>query len=124
MTLLPGLPRTSSGKIDRRALPALPKGLVTDPADSSSTAMSDVEMRVAEIWAGVLGQRPARRDDDFFELGGHSLAAVQVLARARRAFGVDLPLRSVFDAPTVGQFAAIVASTQTQRAGPEAAPLK
>jgi acyl carrier protein len=68
----------------------------------------DVTSRVAAIWSAVLGSEHIDADDDFFDLGGNSLVAVQLIAQVRKAFGVKLPMRSVFDTPTVAGMAARV----------------
>ncbi|MFL6200615.1 MAG: condensation domain-containing protein, partial [Thermoanaerobaculia bacterium] len=96
---LPALPLTAAGKVDRRALP--------DPEVAAATQAprTPVEELVAEIWREVLGV-DAGPDDSFFALGGHSLLAVRVLSRVREAFGVDLPVRTLFAAPTVRGLAA------------------
>jgi acyl carrier protein len=57
------------------------------------------------VWAGVLGLERLGVDDNFWDLGGHSLLATKVLARVNAAFGVNLPLQSLFTAPTLGEFA-------------------
>lgn len=93
------MPLTPNGKVDRKALP--------DPALDSSAGeefvapRTEVQVRLAEIWADLLRTRRVGIDDDFFQLGGHSMLAARMLARVREAFGVRLPLRTVFQAPTV-----------------------
>jgi amino acid adenylation domain-containing protein len=106
---LPALPLTSNGKVDRRALPS--------PSEETNMGASDhvapanpVEERLAALWAGVLQRERVSVRDNFFELGGHSLLATQLVARVREAFGVELPLRHVFEAPTVEAFAPLVAA--------------
>jgi len=95
------LPLTANGKLDRQALPdpeqATPREYV-----APRTASEEV---IAAIWAEVLGRDRISRDDNFFDLGGHSLLATQVISRLRRAFAVDLPLRSLFDSPSVAGLA-------------------
>ncbi|HEX7182531.1 MAG TPA: amino acid adenylation domain-containing protein, partial [Thermoanaerobaculia bacterium] len=95
---LEALPLNPSGKVDRRALPApdgaRPEGVFVAPE-------SPEERSLAAIWSEVLGVEKVGVHDDFFHLGGHSLLAAQVVARVRRDFQVDLPLRSLFQAPTV-----------------------
>jgi len=99
--LLPELPRTANGKIDRRALP--------DPRLDAGTDFvaprGDAEELVAAVWAEVLGRERLGANDDFFALGGHSLLATRVIARLRRLGGVDLPLKALFEAPTVAALA-------------------
>src|SRR6202035_47648 len=87
-----------SGKIDRRALPLPPM-----PADEPrllTLPRGPVEELVAGIWSEVL-QCPVGAEDNFFELGGHSLLATQVLSRLQETLGTQLPLRALFEAPTV-----------------------
>ncbi len=90
------LPLTPNGKIDRRALPE-----PTELSRAGEAPRTPIERTLAAIWEAVLGVSPVGLDDDFFALGGHSLRAVQLLARLRDATGIELPLRAVFDAPTL-----------------------
>ncbi len=104
-----GLPLLPSGKINRKALPAPEAdsrgGFETSPYIAPRTP---VENGLAQIWAEVLGVARVGVHDSFFELGGHSLVATQIVSRARQVFGVDLPLRDLFDVPTVAGLAARV----------------
>jgi len=102
---LDALPRTPSGKVDRRALP--------DPATLPGQAASDyvaprtpIEEAVAAMWAETLGLERVGVTEDFFEIGGHSLVATQVVAQVRSGLAVDLPLHSLFTCPTVESLAA------------------
>jgi amino acid adenylation domain-containing protein len=102
--LLDHLPLTHTGKIDRPALAtahAVP-GDAARPFDAPSTPQEQV---LADIWALVLDRDNVGADDDFFELGGDSLLAMQVLSRINDAFGVRIPLKSLFDGPTVKRLA-------------------
>jgi amino acid adenylation domain-containing protein len=96
--ILPALPLTGNGKVDRRALPR-PESEA--PSSSYVPPESPEQERLARIWSEVLGVERVGIHDDFFRLGGHSLLATRVMAQVRRAFEVDLPLRSLFQAPTV-----------------------
>ncbi|MCP4656953.1 MAG: amino acid adenylation domain-containing protein, partial [bacterium] len=100
------LPRTPSGKVDRRSLPASGR---TAPSPASTPPRSPMEEMVAEIWGRVLGCEGVGAGDDFFELGGHSLLATRVASQVRRSFGVELPIRALFEEPTVARFAAHIA---------------
>ncbi len=102
--VLDALPRTPNGKLDRKALPEAERG----PAVAGETARTPVEEIVAQIWADLLGVEAVGRNDDFFGLGGHSLLAARVAARLRDAFGVDLPLRALFESPTPAALAAAI----------------
>jgi hypothetical protein len=75
-----------------------------------------VEARLAGIWADVLGVVQVGVHDNFFELGGHSLLATQVIARARTAFQVEVPLRHLFEAPTVAALARLILESLTDEA--------
>ncbi|HEY0015276.1 MAG TPA: amino acid adenylation domain-containing protein [Longimicrobium sp.] len=99
------LPHTPSGKLDRKALPA---PTVAPDAEAYVAPRTPVEAGLAAIWADVLHVERVGARDHFFQLGGHSLLATRVVARVRDAFEVDLPLRALFDAPTVAELAARV----------------
>jgi amino acid adenylation domain-containing protein/non-ribosomal peptide synthase protein (TIGR01720 family) len=101
MVFLGALPVTPNGKIDRHALPA-PAGRPADEAAAAAAPQGETEELLASIWSAVLGRGPNAASDDFFDLGGHSLLAVQLVARVRQVFGVELPLPRVFAAPRLG----------------------
>lgn len=111
------LPRTLTGKVDRRALP-LPADLSQNAADAPPRTV--VEGLVATVWAQVLGRDRAGRDEHFFESGGHSLLATQLFSRLRPLFPIDLALRWLFEAPTLAGFAARIQGALD--AGATAAP--
>ena len=99
------LPLTANGKLDKRALP--------EPSDANALASAGfaapetpAEEKLAEILTEVLGRGNVGVDDNFFLLGGHSLLGTQVVLRAGEAFGIDLTLRDLFQAPTIRQLAA------------------
>jgi acyl carrier protein len=117
---LDALPLTPNGKVDRRALPA-PQA--RDVAREGYVAPSDpVEETLAAIWAEVLGIERVGARDDFFALGGHSLLATRVMSRVREALDAELPLRALFEQPTVAQLAGAVRSARAE-AGLAAPPL-
>jgi amino acid adenylation domain-containing protein len=97
---LDALPLTPNGKVDRKALPA-PDQSRRDGQQGYVAARTPAEEMVAGIWANVLRVERLGIRDDFFELGGHSLNATQVVSRVRDAFRVELPLRAIFETPTV-----------------------
>lgn len=104
---LPALPLTSNGKVDRRALPE-PTALGGGSGVDYVAPRTKTEELLATIFAAVLRQEKVGATHSFFELGGHSLLATQLVSLAREAFGVELPLRHVFEAPTVEAFAAVI----------------
>jgi len=104
---LTALPLNTSGKIDRATLPA-PTRENTLCDDTFIAPRTPVEERVASLLAPLLGLDKVSSEDNFFLLGGHSLLGTQLIARLRDAFGVELPLRALFEAPTVAQLSAEV----------------
>lgn len=99
------LPLTSSGKLDQRALPA-PDWLASE---GFTAPRDDVERQVAQAMAAILKlPAPAGIHADFFALGGHSLSAARLVARLRELFGVELRLKTLFEAPTAAALAAAV----------------
>jgi amino acid adenylation domain-containing protein/thioester reductase-like protein len=115
------LPLGPTGKIDRRALP--PADLARRArAGACTPPRTATEAFVAETWASVLGLVQVGVDDDFFALGGHSLAATQVALRLRDRYRIDLPLRRLFEHPTVARLAAAVDAAREETA-PAAAPI-
>jgi len=107
--MLDQLPLTSNGKLDRSALYQL--DLLSTQFEVSYTAPTDqLQEMLVEIWAAVLGVERVGINDNFFELGGHSLLAAQVMSRVQKAFKTELPLRLIFEFPTVAAFAEQIAS--------------
>jgi acyl carrier protein len=106
---LDALPLTANGKLDVRALPA-PEPVATAEHVAPRTAAERV---LAEIWAEVLRLEQVSVEENFFALGGHSLLATQVLSRVDQAFGVQLPVRALFEHPTVTALAAAIEATGT-----------
>jgi acyl carrier protein len=99
--LLESLPLTPNGKVDRRALPT--SDTISFNNQDYVAPRSQVEKLLAQIWAKVLGKEQVGIHDNFFELGGHSLLATQLTSRIRDTFQIDLPVRNLFEAPTVEQ---------------------
>ena len=93
---LDALPLTANGKLDRRQLPD-----PVAPAEAGGVPSSPTELALAGIWCDLLGRARVGLDDDFFALGGHSLLATRVAARLRSKLGVEVPLRVLFEAPTL-----------------------
>jgi amino acid adenylation domain-containing protein len=111
--LLDELPVTPNGKVDRAALPEPEPPRTEDGTPPRTPA----EIRMAALWKEVLGVEEVRLEDNFFDLGGHSLLATQLVSRVRAAFGIDLPLRRLFERPTLGEL-----STALGREAPATAP--
>jgi amino acid adenylation domain-containing protein/non-ribosomal peptide synthase protein (TIGR01720 family) len=107
------LPLNPQGKVDRRALPA-PGRAARGAAEPPRT---DAERVLAGIWADCLGVPEIGVHDDFFALGGDSIRTVMVLSRVRAAFGTELPVRTLFDAPTVARFALLLPTADSVGAG-------
>jgi amino acid adenylation domain-containing protein len=105
---LPTLPRTPSGKVDKRSLPA-PNAERPDLASDYAPASNDTERHLLAIWESVLGVQGIGANDNFFELGGNSLLALRVAAAAERALGQRLPIVQFFEYPTIAGQAAYLA---------------
>ncbi len=119
--LLKALPLTRNGKVDRSALPA-PEQEQAELRRDFVPPRTPAEEVLAGIWAEVLGLEQVSIHDNFFGLGGHSLLVTQVISRARAAFEVDLPLRSIFESPTVAGLAdGIEAARQAEKSMPSPA---
>ena len=113
--VLESLPVTANGKVDRLALPA-PQPIKLEWAGGYVAPQTSVEEVLVKIWAEVLGIKRVGIRDNFFELGGHSLLATQLVSRVRDACGVELPLRCVFEAPTIAELCKIVESLKDKNA--------
>ena len=98
------LPRTDSGKVDRKSLPPPPSSEV-EYERAYEPPRTPLEGSLAEIWTGALGREPVGIRDNFFELGGHSLLAMRVVARIREVLGIQLPIRDFFESPTIAGIA-------------------
>jgi amino acid adenylation domain-containing protein/non-ribosomal peptide synthase protein (TIGR01720 family) len=101
---LDALPLTPNGKIDRRKLSILPINDYRVSEKGFIAPRTPEEELLANIWSTVLGVPKMGIHDDFFELGGHSLLATQVISRVRDTFAVDMPLRVIFESPTIEGF--------------------
>jgi amino acid adenylation domain-containing protein len=117
------LPLTANGKVDRRGLPA-PDWTQRAAEDEFVAPRTPTEARMAVLWADVLGVGQVGAFDNFFELGGHSLLATQLVSRLRAEFEVELPLRNIFESPTVAALAEqIDAAKLTGPEGAKAPPI-
>jgi amino acid adenylation domain-containing protein len=101
------LPLTSSGKVNRRALPA-PDNFDYEKKAKSAAPQTQLEQLLAGIWAELLGVKQVGINDNFFELGGHSLKAMQVMARVNSVFQIDLPLLMLFEAGDVATLSSMI----------------
>jgi len=108
---LNSFPLTPNGKIDRSALPS-PDQSRPELDQPYVAPRTGVERKLANMWAEVLSRESVGVKDNFFELGGHSLLATQVISRIRENFGLELPLRSMFESPTVADLARVVVDLQ------------
>jgi amino acid adenylation domain-containing protein len=115
---LDSLPLTPAGKVDRRTLPE--PGTARPRLDTAYVPPRTLlEEKVAKIWAKVLSLDRVGVHDNYFELGGDSLLATQVISRLREAFHIELPLRALFENPTVASLAVQITQTQAKKAGRE-----
>jgi amino acid adenylation domain-containing protein len=111
---LDAMPLTPSGKLDRRALPE-PKDLVTAGGAEFVAPRTPVEESLAQIWGELLGLEQVGVHDNFFELGGHSLLATRVVSWIRDGLCVDLPVRRLFETPTIEGLALSVVQASVGR---------
>jgi len=119
---LDALPLTPNGKVDRRALPA-PQGTRPELEGTYVAPRTSKEKALAEIWSTVLKVEQVGIHDNFFELGGHSLLATQIVSRLRKVFQVELPLRQLFEAPTVAGLATRIEKALRAEQGLQAPPI-
>ncbi len=118
--VLRALPTTTSGKVDRKALPA-PDWTSTAAQGEFVAPRPGAEQQLAAIWSEVLALERIGAHDNFFDLGGNSLVALRLVARVRAAFSIDLPLVALFAAPTVAGLAMAVEKMRGQaQAGDDA----
>ncbi|ASS75246.1 hypothetical protein CIG75_09795 [Tumebacillus algifaecis] len=118
--LLDHMPLTANGKVDRKALPKpeldrIDRAAYVEPRTES-------ERTVAAVYRDILKAERVGADDHFFELGGHSLLAAQVITRLNEAFGISIPLRTLFEAPAVADLAARIGELQGTAEGKSTLP--
>jgi amino acid adenylation domain-containing protein/FkbM family methyltransferase len=101
--LLEELPLTPNGKLDRKRLPAPERDVYA--VAGYEAPVGEIETALAEIWGKTLRLDQVGRRDNFFELGGHSLIAASMISRVRSEIGIEMPFRSIFEAPTLEAFA-------------------
>jgi amino acid adenylation domain-containing protein len=116
--MLESLPLTPSGKLDRRALPAPEIGAYV--SEEYEAPQGEVEKILAGIWQELLHVERVGRHDNFFKLGGHSLLATRVITRTGELLQIELPIRALFDAPTVAQLSVRIKAEGEERTAKEA----
>ena len=114
LVLLEGLPLTPNGKVDRRALPA-PDQIRPELENMYVVPRTPVEEVLAGIWTDILGLEEIGVEDNFFDLGGHSLLATRVISRVRDSFHMEVPLRTIFEAPTIAGLAQLITEQQSEQ---------
>ncbi|HFB67606.1 MAG TPA: amino acid adenylation domain-containing protein, partial [Calditrichae bacterium] len=120
--VLEQLPLTPNGKVDRKALPK-PDRIVRDDDEPFVAPRNELEEKIAEVWKEVLDVEQVSVTDNFFLIGGHSLLATQLVSRLREVLDVEVPLRKVFENPTVAGLAEFVESARRVEKGLEAPPI-
>ncbi|MCH7625869.1 MAG: non-ribosomal peptide synthetase [Chloroflexi bacterium] len=114
--VLESLPLDAGGKVDRRALPEPEKGRPNLEIEFAAPR-TPVEVMLSEIWAEALDLDEVGINDSFFDLGGHSLMASHILSRAIKTFRVELPLKALFESPTVAEMAIVITEHQAKKVG-------
>ena len=122
LVVLDAFPLNPNGKVDRKALPE-PEFTLFGEADASAAPRTPTEAMLANIWSSVLGVAQISIHDSFFDLGGHSLMATQLISRLRQTFSVEMPLRDLFEAPTVAGLAQRIEALQQAQQGLQAPPI-
>jgi amino acid adenylation domain-containing protein len=124
-SFLDELPRTPSGKVDRRAVARMEADEVrADLGIDFAAPRNHVEEMLAGIWSDLLGMERVGIHDDFFQLGGHSLLVAKLASRVRQAFHVELPMVEVFKKPTVADLAEAVVRAERATDVPELPPIR
>jgi amino acid adenylation domain-containing protein len=116
--VLDSLPLTPNGKVDRQALPEPDRGSA-DLEQVYVAPRNASEQAIADIWAEILGVKRIGVHDNFFDRGGHSLKATQIVSRLRKMFGSEIPLRYMFQFPTIAELAAVIDSTTKTQSNDE-----
>ncbi len=113
IVFLDSLPQTPNGKVDRNALPE-PENVTSGPQKNFTAPRTPVEIQLAKIWSAILHVEKVGVNDDFFELGGHSLLAIQIIARVRDTFQIEIPLRALFETRNIAALADAVVQALAQ----------
>ena len=119
INVLDAMPLTPNGKIDRRALHDSMRTQQAIIADDPAMPRNALEHGLFEIWKNLLNKKQFGIHDNFFEIGGHSLLATQVISRIRRDYSVELPIRSIFEAPTIAGLGALIQAKQAEEISPD-----
>jgi amino acid adenylation domain-containing protein len=122
-TFLETLPLSPNGKVDRRALP-VPDAGSSDGVGRIFAPRDKWEAQLHTIWQNVLGRSAIGVTDDFFAIGGHSLLAVQMIDKVKSIFGIDVPLTSLFEAPTIEKLAHVLRDGIPVRQWPTLVPVR
>ena len=107
IVMLDAMPLTPNGKVDRKALRA-PERVASEQQDAVVAPRDILELQLVQIWEKVLNTQPVGVKDNFFDLGGHSLLAVSLIGEIQKQCGQNLPLTTLFQAPTIEQLASIL----------------
>ena len=110
VVFLSALPLTANGKLDRKSF--LTMGNRGQQRKEYVAPRDEIEIAIAEIWQQILGIDLVGIHDDFFELGGHSLSAIQIITTLKKTYAIDVPVKTLFDAPTIATFVDRVAEYQ------------
>ena len=105
------IPLTTNGKVDRAALPE-PDDKRPELSTPYARPRNETEAGVLQLWQEVLEVRPIGIHDNFFDLGGHSLSATRVVSRVFEQYKLEIPLRSLFQSPTIAEMAAVISEHQ------------
>lgn len=116
--ILDELPLSPNGKVDRQALPA-PDGSRPDLMEDFVAPRNAIEKTLTEIWSQILQIERVGIHDNFFELGGHSLLATKLTFRLQEAFNVEVPLRRLFETPTVAGLSLAIVEMQAEQTDDE-----
>jgi amino acid adenylation domain-containing protein len=114
--MLPELPLSTNGKVDRRALPEVEDGALPEIEEGAAEAITPVEELVADLWKEVLGVARVSMRSNFYDLGGHSLLALRVVSRINDYFQTGLSVRTLLEYPVLMEFAQRLRSTSTRPA--------
>jgi amino acid adenylation domain-containing protein len=121
--MLEVLPLTPNGKVDRRALP-VPDTSLSDCEVDIVLPRTTTEELLARIWKEILGLKQVGIHNNFFELGGHSLLATQVISRVRETCAVDVPLRCLFESPTIAALSQVIDAAHNSSSIPQVAAIE